>query len=213
MPNQCRYKKIGRALRSYRTSLSCSGRAMRCDSTLRALHYYPSRELIPINKLIQTKAIIAYAVVAFVLGLITFPYTSFAQQLNTYTFEQVDSLQAVEKRPVLVFMHTRWCKYCGLLRHTTLKNSSIVELLNNKYYYIEFDAEEKRSVLFNKRQFVYRPTGLNTGLHQLATVLGDVNGMVSFPALCFLNTDYEIVFQYSQYLNSKELLSIITKLL
>lgn len=203
MLGQCRYNE--------------SERAMRCESsfgcvTLWALHYYPSHELKPINKLIKRKATIAYAIVAFLLGLMVISHTSFAQQLNTYTFEQVDSLQAVEKRPVLVFMHTRWCKYCGLLRHTTLKNSHIIELLNSKYYYIEFDAEDKRAIIFNKQQFVYRPTGLNTGLHQLATVLGDINGMVSFPALCFLNTDYEIVFQYNQYLNSQELLAILEKL-
>lgn len=138
--------------------------------------------------------------------------TSFAQ-LNTYQFEQIDSLQKIEKRKVVVFIHTEWCKYCQTMQNTTFKNDSIIKILNDKFYFIDCNAEEKRNIVFNNNAFKYKPTGINTGTHELAVQLGTFEKKLSFPTLCFLNTDNEIVFQYPQYLNYTDLKTILSRLL
>ncbi len=157
-------------------------------------------------------AIVGYIVIVFMLlGLISYPSASFSQ-LVSHSFEQVDSLQITRKKPIVVFIHTRWCKYCWVMRDITLKDGRIIDLLNKNYYFVEFDAEDKRPIIFNKRRFNYQPTGSNTGLHQLASALGEIDGLVSFPVLCLLNADYEIIFQYNQYLCPKELIPILEQL-
>jgi thioredoxin-related protein len=139
------------------------------------------------------------------------PKQSFAQP-NTYQFEQIDSLQKIEKRTVLVFIHTDWCKYCQTMENTTFENVKIIEQINEQFYFVTLNAEEKRNIVFNNHVFKYKPTGANTGTHELAEQLGRVESKVAYPTLCFLNTDNEIIFQYPQYINHAELMAILTRL-
>lgn len=133
-------------------------------------------------------------------------------QLNLVQFEQVDSLQKVEKRNVIVFIHTDWCKYCKVMHNKTFKNENVIKLLNDKFYFIDFDAEEKRKIVFNNATFDYKPNGSSSGIHELAVQLGTINGQISYPTLCVLNEKNEIIFQYSSFLNAKDLLKILEKL-
>jgi thioredoxin-related protein len=136
------------------------------------------------------------------------PKFSFSQ-LKEYQFEQIDSLQASEKRSVAIYLHTDWCKYCHAMKNTTLKDKNVIKLLNEKFYFIDFDAEEKRTIIFNNKSYSYKPSGNNTGLHELATRL---DKEITFPSLIFLNDTKEIIFKHNQYISSKDLISILLKL-
>lgn len=159
----------------------------------------------------QGRMIVNYCFMMLTWGFVLSSQTSFAQ-LKSHSFEQIDSLQKVEEKPIAVFIHTSWCKYCGLMRNTTLRNKHVIELLNQNYYFIDFDAEDKRAISFRNHSFTYKPTGNNTGVHQLATLLGTVNGSISYPVFCILNTNYEIVFQYNQYLSPQDMQHILAQL-
>ena len=139
------------------------------------------------------------------------PQVTFSQ-INYYSFEHLDSLEKGNSKPIIIFIHTEWCKYCQKMQNTTFKNDSVITLLNNKFYFVDFDAEEKRSVKFNGHTFNYKPTGSNTGIHELAEQLATVDQKISYPTLCFLNSKYEIIFQYNQYLNTHDLLNILHRL-
>lgn len=148
-------------------------------------------------------------VILFV-GYLLCPTFSFAQ-LEIVQFEQIDSLQKLEKKTVVIFIHTDWCKYCQTMKSTTLKDKRIIEQLNKNFYFISFNAEEKGSIVFHGKKFTYKPTGNNTGLHQLAEQLATVDGKITYPTLCFLNKDFEIIFQSTEYIHAKDLLTILKK--
>jgi thioredoxin-related protein len=131
-------------------------------------------------------------------------------QIKTVRFEQIDSLQKIEKRNVVVFIHTDWCKYCQTMQNTTFKNDSIIYKLNTQFYFIDLNAEQKENIVFNGRTFKYKPTGTNTGIHELAEQLATVDNQVAYPTLCFLNK--EIIFQYDQFINSTDLSTLLTRL-
>lgn len=133
-------------------------------------------------------------------------------QLNLVFFEQIDSLQNIDKRKVIVFIHTDWCQFCHAMKNTTLKNKNIIKELNDNFYFIDFNAEEKRTITFNKATFKFKPTGNTSGIHELAIQLGTVNKQLNYPILCILNDVNEIIFQHSGYLNPKELNLILAKL-
>jgi thioredoxin-related protein len=133
-------------------------------------------------------------------------------QMQEVRFEQLDSLQKTEKRPVVVFLHTSWCKYCGTMKNTTFKNDEVINRLNQKFYFISLDVEEKQDIRLRGHTFKFKPTGANTGVHELAEQLGMVNGNISYPSICFLNADYEIIYQQEGYVAPKDFLSILTKL-
>ena len=133
-------------------------------------------------------------------------------QIISYKFEQLDSLQKAEKRNVAVFIHTNWCKYCQTMQNTTLKNDSIIEQLNKKFYLINLNAEQKKDIVFNGHTFKYKPTGINTGIHELAEQLATIDNKVAYPTISFLNTNNEIIFQYDQFINSTNLDIILKRL-
>lgn len=133
-------------------------------------------------------------------------------QLKTYSFEEVEQLLVENPKPVVVFVHTSWCKYCKMMENTTFKNREIINLLNDDFYFIELDAEDKNDVTFNTHTFKFKPTGQKTGVHELATALATINGQVAYPTISILDADYSILFQKQSYIKAKELLSILEKI-
>lgn len=131
-------------------------------------------------------------------------------QLRTFNFEQIDSLQAIQKRKIIVFMHTDWCKFCHVMKNTTFKDQELIEELNSNFYFVSFDAEENQKIIFNNRVFDFKSSGNNSGIHELAIELGTINNQVSYPILCVLNDKNEIIFQRNTFLNAKEFKKILT---
>ncbi len=129
--------------------------------------------------------------------------------LSQYQFSELDGLMENEQRPVAVFLHAPWCKYCKNMEQTTLQNEAVKKMLNEKYYLISFDGEQKENVFFQQRNFKYQPTGRNTGTHELAKALGTIDGVLTYPAFVLLNSKYEIVFQHNAFLNNKEMEKIL----
>jgi thioredoxin-related protein len=148
-----------------------------------------------------------------VLVLVLFIPLSAACQLSVYSFEQIDSLQKVAPRNTVVFIHTDWCQYCQSMKNTTFKNKDITKLLNESFWFADLNAEEKRDITFHDQTFRYKPTGQNTGVHELAEQLGLNGGKLSYPSLCVLNAKYEIVFQHDQFLSADKLLLALDSIL
>ncbi len=133
-------------------------------------------------------------------------------QLKNRTFEEIDGLQQIQKRKTIVFIHTDWCQYCQRMKSTTFKNNEIIESLNSNFYFIDFNAEEKRDITFNKQTFKFQPTGNNVGVHELALQLGTLNNQIVYPVLCVLNEQNEIILQYSNYLSPGDFKQLLEKL-
>ena len=150
-------------------------------------------------------------ILVLIFGFILFPNNSFAQ-LKTYQFEQIDSLQNIQKRKIIVFIHTDWCKFCGAMKNTTFKNKEVIAFLNNQFYFIDLNAEEKKTIYFQGKNYEFKPTGNQTGINDLAKALATINGAISYPTLCVLNNKNEIVFQHNSFLNSVAFLRILNEL-
>ena len=133
-------------------------------------------------------------------------------QLQSSSFEAMDSLQQIQKKKIIVFIHTDWCQYCQKMKATTFKNQEIIQILNSDFYFIDFNAEEKRDISFNGKTFKYQPTGNNVGVHELALQLGTINNQIAYPVLCVLNEKNEIILQYNNYLSPKDFKLLLEKL-
>ena len=133
-------------------------------------------------------------------------------QAHYYSFEQLDSLQQREPRPVAVFIYTDWCRFCAMMENTTLQDERVIAQLNEAFYFVALDAEEERDIVVGGRVFGYQPSGNHTGEHELAEQLGTIEGTLSYPTLCFLNPAYEITFQYNQFISADDLSRVLKKL-
>jgi thioredoxin-related protein len=143
---------------------------------------------------------------------IVFSFNKVYAQLHTVSFAELDSLQKVEQRNVVVFIHTDWCKYCLQMKSTTFRNDSVVNVLNKLFYVIDLNAESKKVITYGGYEFKFKPTGSNTGIHELAEQLGMINGKLDFPTVSVLNAKNEIVFQNGGFLQTDELLAVLMAL-
>jgi thioredoxin-related protein len=127
-------------------------------------------------------------------------------QVKPITFEE---LEKAEPRPVLVMIMTNWCKYCHAMKNNIMKNREVSDLINNTYHLLFLDAEERSDIVFKGKVFKYRPSGSNTGIHELALNLGMIRGQISYPTLTILDEKKNIIFQKDGYLKPKELLYLL----
>jgi len=132
-------------------------------------------------------------------------------QLLNYTFQEIDSLKATNPKPILVFLHTDWCKPCAVMKKKTFTNKNVINTLNNEYYFVSFDAEIKENVKFKGRNFRYKPSSKRNriGIHELALRLGKYNNRLSFPTITILDTKSDIIFQYPSVLKPKGFLRLL----
>lgn len=133
-------------------------------------------------------------------------------QLKSIAFEEIENLQKIQQRKVIVFIHTDWCQFCQRMKSTAFKNQEIIQQLNADFYFIDFNAEEKRDVSFQNQTFRFKPTGNNVGVHELALQLGTINKQITYPVLCVLNEKKEIIFQYNNYLSQRDFKQLLEKL-
>ena len=143
-------------------------------------------------------------------------FTIYAQEskvkevLNIFTFEEVEELHQKKPNPILIFIYTDWCKICYGMKRTTFKNKKVIQLLNEKFYFVQLNGEEKKTITFLGKKFKFNPTGTTTGTHQLAYELGAINKIISYPTTIILNEKFEIDFQLSSFLNSKKMITLFT---
>ncbi len=142
------------------------------------------------------------------ISLNSFSQENISETLIKHSFEEVTLLQSKEKRPVIVFLHTDWCKYCFAMKKNTFNNKDILKILNERFYFISFNAESKKDVSFNNHLFKYKPNG-NTGVHEIAVAL--TSNKLTYPSTIILSSENEILFEASTFLNSKNLLNILMK--
>lgn len=133
-------------------------------------------------------------------------------QLKMHSFEQAEKLSKTAPKSFVIFIHTDWCKFCKMMENTTFKDMALIDKLNQDFYFISFNAEEKNDIIFNENTFRFKPKGNHSGIHELAAILADKNGSIAYPTLTILNPDYSIAVQLQSYINSSKLLQILGKI-
>lgn len=95
------------------------------------------------------------------------------------------------------------------MQQSTFKDPKVQELLNTHFYFISFNAEYKDDIRFHNHSYTYRPGGVHTGIHELASSLLDSAEQKTYPAIVIMDPDYNIRLQQTGYLGSKEILLLL----
>lgn len=148
---------------------------------------------------------------AIVLGVVSIPGLCFSQPHSNRP-EEIVALQKNDKRPVVFFVHTDWCGYCQAMKNITFKNKDVENILNQDFYFVDFNAETQEEISFAGQIFRYKPTGVKTGVNELAESLAAIDGKISYPTLVILNQNYEIIFQYAGFLSAENLTKVLKEI-
>lgn len=133
-------------------------------------------------------------------------------QVKSWRFDQLDSLQKVEARDVMVFLTADWCKYCKTMERKVFSDQSVGEKINDDYWFIQFNGESQETITFRGEEYNFRPTGLDIGVHELAEAIASVDGEVSYPTLVVIQPSGDITFQHGGFLNKKSMVMILDQL-
>ncbi len=118
------------------------------------------------------------------------------------TWSEVEEALKKEKRKVLVDVYTDWCGYCKKMDKTTFKDKNVVEYINENFYAVKFNAEEKETITLDGKKYKYVKSG-KRGYNQLAADL--LKGKMSYPTIVFLNPDLSLIQPIPGYLNVKKM--------
>ncbi|MBX2817823.1 MAG: DUF255 domain-containing protein [Saprospiraceae bacterium] len=107
-------------------------------------------------------------------------------EIKWMSIEEVEDAMAQEPRKVMVDIYTDWCTWCVKMDQSTFQNQHIVKYINEHYYPVKFDAEQKEDLAFQSKTYSYVRNGLR-GYHELAVEL--TKGRLSFPTVVFLDEE------------------------
>ena len=123
------------------------------------------------------------------LFVIVFGFLSAQNQINWTSFDDINDSLRKEAKPVLIFIHTDWCKYCKMQENTTFKDVEVIQELNDTYYCIQLNAEVSDSIFFLGRTYYKSPNSY----HELAIFLGKDEGKLSFPTTVILDASLQLM--------------------
>jgi thiol-disulfide isomerase/thioredoxin len=124
-------------------------------------------------------------------------------QIKTGTFADLEIQQKVNPKPVIIHFYTSWCSVCKMEAFQLKKEKDLIELLNENFYVISFDAENmKEKITFQGREFIYLPNG-NSGIHELALALSKNKNQPVYPLWIILDKDGNLI-EYHEGLYTPE---------
>jgi thioredoxin-related protein len=122
--------------------------------------------------------------------LLTVAQETVESPVQWLTFEQAVEKSKTEKRKIFIDVYTDWCGWCKVMDKNTFSEAQIAKMLNEKFYPVKFDAEQREDVVFNGTTFKFIEHG-NKGTHQLAMAL--LNNQLAYPTVVFLDEDFRMI--------------------
>lgn len=110
--------------------------------------------------------------------------------VNWLTFEEAVEKNKTAPRKIVVDIYTDWCGWCKRMDKTTFSQAQIASYLNENYYPVKFNAEQKEEILFNGKEYGFVSNG-RRGYHELAAEI--TGGMLSYPTTVFLDEDMKVI--------------------
>jgi len=146
---------------------------------------------------------IVILVVFFFIGSFTLLQ---AQEINWISIEELEDAQAKEQRKVLVDVYTDWCGWCKRMDKTTFKDKNLVNYVNDNYYLVKLDGEDKDIIKYRGHEFKFVANG-RRGYNEIAYEL--LRGKMSYPSIVFLDENLDVLQSFKGYRTSEELIPII----
>ncbi|MGB0840420.1 MAG: thioredoxin family protein [Chitinophagales bacterium] len=126
--------------------------------------------------------------------------------INWVTVEELEQKMKQEPRKVLVDLYTSWCGWCKRMDRSTFAHQDIASYVNDNFYAVKFNAEQKETVKFNGGEYKFVPGG-RKGTNELAKkfILGDAkSGRMGYPTIAFLDENLNRIDAFPGFKDAKK---------
>ena len=117
------------------------------------------------------------------------------------SFEEAVEKSKTDKRKIFIDVYTDWCGWCKVMDKNTFNDPKVAKMLNEKFYPVKFNAEQREDVAFNGTTFKFVENG-RSGYHQLAAAL--LNNQMSYPTVVFLDEEFKMIQPLPGYRKAPE---------
>lgn len=106
------------------------------------------------------------------------------------SFEEAVEKSKKEKKKIFIDVYTDWCGWCRVMDKKTFSHPEVARILNEEFYPVKLNAEQKEDIIFQGHTFKFIPSG-RSGYHQLAAAL--LNNQLSYPTVVFLDEEFKMI--------------------
>ncbi|MEM9834636.1 MAG: thioredoxin fold domain-containing protein [Bacteroidota bacterium] len=160
--------------------------------------------------MIQNKYKIIGYFIATLLFLGTHSSAQEAGSVRWLTFEQLEDSLTAHPKKVFIDFYTDWCTYCRKMDKVVFTKPEVIDLLNEDYYAVRFDAETKAAITFGGQTLINDQVDTSRNpIHQIAQLLALREGKFAPPTLVILDEDFNVTSRYFEYLSSERLLNVL----
>lgn len=146
------------------------------------------------------------------VSVILIGISSFGQpnvsEVKWLTFEEAMELYEQEPKKLLIDLYTDWCGWCKVMEKNTYSNEVIAGYINDNFYAIKFNAEQKEPVEFNGHTFEFIPEAGRRGTHSIAYAVTG-NNLSGYPMTVFMDEELRIIQPISGYLKPDQMEPIL----
>src|ERR1700761_5548550 len=99
--------------------------------------------------------VIVFLSVILLLVFATSFRTPKKDKINWMTVSELQDAYSKNPKPVLVDVYTHWCTWCKVMDKETYANDKVANYINEHYYAVRLDAENKDSLSWDGKKFGY----------------------------------------------------------
>ncbi|MEL6657240.1 MAG: DUF255 domain-containing protein [Bacteroidota bacterium] len=111
------------------------------------------------------------------------------EEIQWLSWDEAIARMATEPKKIFVDVYTDWCGWCKRMDATTFVDPAIVSLMDEHFYAVKLDAEQRETIEYDSHTFVYRSDVGRRGVHELAYSLLD--GRMSYPSYIYLSEEQQ----------------------
>lgn len=119
------------------------------------------------------------------------------------TWEEAVVANKAAPKKMFVDVYTEWCGWCKKMDKTTFRDSAVIARMNEDFYAIKLNAEQKESIYWNDKEYKwveYKRDGIN----QLASEL--LEGRLSYPTFILMDSKFARILISPGYMVSEDLI-------
>lgn len=125
------------------------------------------------------------------------------KKIKWLTIQEAYALNQKAPKKFVIDVYTDWCGWCKVMDRETFKNAAIVDFVNEHYYAVKLNAEQKEDIKLGDRTF--KSLG---SAHELAA--GLLQNKMSYPTTVFMTEKFEVIQPVAGYLEPKVFHQIAT---
>ncbi|MBI2967119.1 MAG: DUF255 domain-containing protein [Bacteroidetes bacterium] len=145
-------------------------------------------------------------IVLMILPLLLFSQTNNGNEksgntdkITWMTFEQAVEMNKKKPKKIFIDVYTHWCGWCKRMDATTFSDPVIVKYMNENFYAVKLNAEQKEPVTFNTHSFTNpNPDPNIRTVHELASSLLD--NKMQYPTTVYLDEKFQRLHIQAGYL-------------